>query len=114
MKSLPGSIDTVDGTEVPREREKEKKKRSVATRSFRSAKEFIYSAGGDKNTAKDELELSPRGQSAFVIRSPRDSARSPRTRKQGPLNRPKIGHKKTVSKPPAGIIKRVYLIGSFL
>lgn len=98
MKSLPSVIDTThlpDREEV-KERETSKEKRSarsVASRSFRSAKEFIYNSGTPKSSSDTETN-------GMVIRSPRESSRTPRNRTvKGSMNssRLKAGHKKTVS-----------------
>lgn len=96
MKSLPSVMD-VDLSEAVKERESSKDKekrsaRSVASRSFRSAKEFIY----NNNSSPKSTEI----ENNFVIRSPRESTRSPRNRSmKGSMHssRLKVGHKKTVS-----------------
>jgi len=92
--SLPHvGVDLEAGVAV---REKEKRsKRGVATRSFRSAKEFIYNSSSDKDkNVKEDLETT-KSNSPFVIRAVRENTRSPRNRSRSTNPKIKIGHKKT-------------------
>lgn len=93
IKDKDKDKETIKDVTIENLKIQKRSKRSVATRSFKSAKEFIYSSNseskGGGGSIKEELDETRH----FVVRSPRTG----RIRNKSSQNKPKVGQKKTVS-----------------